>query len=222
MKRVIVLTLLAMTMLEAKKADTEKRLRDAAVVLEDVMKVSDKSIPQELMDKAECVVVMPGLKKGGFIIAAQFGRGFLTCRAGNAGWTAPGSVKMEGGSLGFQAGGAEVDVILLVMNRKGAERLMTSQFTLGGEAEVAAGPVGRSSSAQTDATMRAEILSYSRARGVFGGVALKGSTLRQDEDSNEDLYGKTTKNVDIVKAGVPAPAAAKDLLAVLNRYSSRK
>jgi lipid-binding SYLF domain-containing protein len=160
------------------------------------------------------------MKKGAFIVGGQYGKGYLSCRRTNgAGWSAPGTVRIEGGSVGFQIGGSETDVIMLVMNQHGADKLLSSQFTLGAEGEVAAGPVGRSSTAETDALMRAEILSWSRSRGVFAGIALKGATLRQDVDANEALYGKKLENREIVTVGVAPPPAATKLLALLNRYS---
>jgi lipid-binding SYLF domain-containing protein len=163
------------------------------------------------------------MKKGAFIVGAKYGRGFVTCRKeGGVGWSAPGGVRVEGGSVGFQIGGSETDVVMLVMNERGASRLLSSKFTLGGDASVAAGPVGRSVTAQTDATMRAEILSWSRSRGVFAGISLQGATLRQDEDANTGLYGKKITNREIVTANTTPPADAAPLLAALNKYSSRK
>jgi SH3 domain-containing YSC84-like protein 1 len=201
---------------------TENRLKESAVVLKEIMTAGDQSIPQELLDKSHCIVIVPGLKKGAFIIGGQYGKGFLSCRTAGRGWSAPGSVRIEGGSFGFQAGGSETDLILLVMNESGAKRLLTSQFTLGAEGEVAAGPVGRSATAQTDAGMKAEILSWSRARGVFAGIAVKGATLRQDSDDNRDLYGRSIDNREIVENGVGAPRSSRTLLALLQRYSPRE
>jgi lipid-binding SYLF domain-containing protein len=203
--------------------ETEKRLDDAATVFAEVMASSDKAIPQGLLDKAQCIVVVPGLKKGAFIIGAKYGKGFLSCRQkSGTGWSAPGAVRVEGGSFGFQIGGSETDVILTVMNERGAQRLLTSKFTLGGDASVAAGPVGRTATAQTDAYMTAEILSWSRSRGLFAGVALTGATLRQDLDDNRQLYGKTIENKEIVEKGVAAPKAAARLLSLFNKYSPKK
>lgn len=200
----------------------DKRLQASADVLNEIMGAGDNSIPQNLMEKAACAVIVPGMKKGGFIVAAKFGRGFATCRnASGAGWSAPSGVRIEGGSVGFQIGGAEVDIILLVMNKKGMDRLTSSKFTLGGEASVAAGPVGRSTTAQTDATMRAEILSWSRSRGVFAGVALQGATLRRDADVDAALYGSQKTVLEILNGHAAPPAGAKALLATLNKYSSR-
>lgn len=205
-------------------SDAPDRLQAAAAALKEVMDVPDKAIPQELLNKAQCVVIVPDLKKGAFIVGAKYGRGFVSCRKkGGVGWSAPGSVRVEGGSVGFQIGGSEMDVFMLVMNERGAERLLRNKFTLGGDATVAAGPVGRTAEAQTDARLTAEILTWSRSRGLFAGIALNGATLREDEEWNRDLYGKTLKNRDIVlNDAAPAPQAASELLMELDRYSSRK
>jgi len=203
--------------------DPPARMNAAAEVLSEVMDTPDRSIPQDLMNKAECVVIIPGLKKGAFIIGGKYGKGFVSCRKeGGIGWSAPAAVRVEGGSFGFQIGGAETDVIMLVMNRRGADRMMTSRFTLGGDASVAAGPVGRDATAQTDAMMTAEILTYSRQRGVFAGVSLSGATLREDDDWNKEMYGRELHNRDIVKGAVAPPVGSQKLLAALNKYSSRK
>ena len=202
-----------------------QRLNDAATVLDEIMGVKDKAIPQELLDKAQCALVVPGLKSGAFIVGGRFGRGFLSCRQeGGVGWTAPGPVRVEGGSIGFHIGGSETDFVMLIMNAKGAERLVkSSKFSMGGEASAAAGPVGRTSSAETDATMRAEMLTYSRSRGVFAGVSLKGGTIRGDDEAIGDLYGnKKMKNEQIIFGKTAAPAAAEKFLAALNKYSSRQ
>jgi lipid-binding SYLF domain-containing protein len=160
------------------------------------------------------------MKKGAFIIGAKYGRGFISCRkASGQGWTAPGAVRVEGGSVGFQIGGSETDVIMLVMNERGKDKLLASKFTVGGDASAAAGPVGRTAAAQTDAQMRAELLTYSRSRGLFAGVSLDGATLRYDADANKNLYGRQISNREIVNNDVPAPAAATDLIGLLNKYS---
>ncbi len=205
------------------QTEEQKRLNEATDVLNVLMQGGDQSIPQELLDKAECVVLIPGMVKGAFIVGAQYGRGFVSCRKGSGvGWAAPGAVRLEGGSIGFQIGGQATDIILLVMNKKGAEKMLSSKFTLGGDASVAAGPVGRTTTAETDATMRAEILSWSRSRGVFAGISLKGSTLREDNEAIEALYGKQYHNKDIVVSGLAVPASAQPLIAALNKYSSRR
>ena len=199
------------------------RLNDASAVLREIMETPDQAIPQELLDRSECAVVVPGVKKAAFIVGARYGKGYISCRNTNGiGWTAPGTVRIEGGSFGFQIGGSETDVVLLVMNRRGADRLLKSKFTLGAGASVAAGPVGRSTKAETDALLHAQILSWSRSRGVFAGVSLQGATLRPDLDDNRDLYGKRLSNRDIIHKNTPIPAAAKEFISLLNKYSSRR
>lgn len=204
-------------------AEEDKRLDNAAIMFEEVMGTKDKEIPQDLLDKASCAVFVPGLKKGAFVFGAKYGRGFVSCRKKDApGWSAPGAIRVEGGSFGLQIGGSETDVIMLVMNDKGADRLLSSKFTVGGDASAAAGPVGRTASAETDATMRAEILTWSRARGVFAGISLQGATLRPDKEAIKGLYGKELENKDIVYGATQAPAAAAKLLGLLNKFSGRK
>jgi len=199
------------------------RLNTAGVVFTEIMGTPDKSIPQELLESAACMVIVPGMKKAAFIVGGQYGRGFILCRqASGLGWSAPAGVKVEGGSIGFQIGGSETDVIMLVMNQRGAQKLLSSQFTLGADASVAAGPVGRTTSADTDALMHAEILSYSRSRGVFAGISLDGATLRPDEEANAELYGKKLTNEQIVMGTVKSPPSGSKLSADLNRYSPRK
>ena len=198
-----------------------QRVREAKAVFEEIMSVEDKAIPHELLEKAHCVAIIPGVKKGAFIVGAKYGKGVLMCRNRNEqGWRGPATLRMEGGSVGFQAGGSESDVILVVMNQRGADRLMESQFKIGGEAAIAAGPVGRQANAATDITMRAEMLGYSRARGVFGGVSLEGSTIRQDLEDNGALYGKRLTTEEIIRGGKAHPSAAgRELAATLSRYS---
>lgn len=197
-----------------------ERLTEATAVLSELLKAGDKGIPRDLVEKAQCAVIVPGLKKGAFIVGAQFGKGFIICRGtGDRGWSAPAAIRMEGGSVGFQIGGSETDVILLVMNQRGADRLMQSEFTLGGEGEVAAGPVGREASAQTDAKLSAEMLSWSRSRGVFAGVALKGSTLRADKGENEVLYGREMDTRDVVTGKVTLTSEGRSLVSALTNYS---
>ena len=203
--------------------DTTRRLDEAAAVFSEIMATPDKGIPRDLLADAHCVVIVPGLKKGAFIVGAKYGKGFVSCREpGGGGWSAPGAVRIEGGSFGLQIGGSESDVILLVMNKRGADKLLSSQFTLGGEGEVAAGPVGRDATAQTDAKFRAEILSWSRSRGVFAGLSLQGATLRQDMDDNAELYGKRLENREIVTGKTPPPPAARRLLSLLSQYSAHE
>jgi len=221
--RKLLLAALICTPLVAESNEPAKRLEESAAVFSEIMSAPDKGIPDELLEKAQCIVIVPVLKKGAFIVGGQYGKGYLSCRRKNGrGWSAPGTVRMEGGSVGFQIGGSETDVIMLVMNQRGADKLLSSQFTVGAEGEVAAGPVGRSSTAETDALMRAEILSWSRSRGAFAGIALKGATLRQDVDDNQALYGKKLENRDIVTTGIAPPSSAAKLLALLNRYHTRE
>jgi lipid-binding SYLF domain-containing protein len=205
---------------EAAKAS--KRLDDAALLVSEMMGAQDKGIPQELFDKAQCAVLVPSLKKAGFILGGKYGKGFVVCRKPGGGWGAPAAIRIEGGSIGFQIGFSETDVIMLVMNESGARKLQESKFTLGADASVAAGPVGRSATADTDATMHAEILSWSRSHGVFAGVALQGATLRPDDEDNRDLYGRAITNKEILAGGVAPPPAAAKLHAELNRYSMHK
>jgi SH3 domain-containing YSC84-like protein 1 len=200
----------------AVQAQTVARIENAVAVFDEVMSSKDRSIPEDLLKKAECVAIVPGLKKGAFVVGAKFGRGFVSCRK-DGGWSAPAGIRIEGGSVGFQIGGAEVDVILAIMNKRGVERLFSNKFTLGADASVAAGPLGRSASAQTDAMMTAEILSWSRSRGVFAGVALEGATLRSDADANLDLYGKRLDIRLVITTAAP-PANAKTLLDRLSKY----
>ena len=203
--------------------DTSKRLNDAADVLSEVMAAPDKGIPQDLLDKAACAVIVPNVKKGAFIVGAKYGRGFIVCRKKSGrDWSAPGAVKVEGGSVGFQIGGSETDVIMLVMNERAIDKLLSSKFTIGADASVAAGPVGRSSSAATDVQLHAELLTYSRSRGLFAGVSLEGATMRPDDDANKDMYGRPMSNRDVVLGNVPVPATAARLIAELNRHSNRR
>jgi lipid-binding SYLF domain-containing protein len=206
-----------------KESSATDRLDASADVLSDMMKADDKGIPQDLLNKASCVVIVPNMKKAGFIFGAKYGRGYTMCRRGSGrGWTAPAGVRIEGGSFGLQIGGSEQDAVLLVMNETGMKHLESSKFTLGGDATVAAGPVGRAATAQTDASMHAEMLSYSRARGIFAGIVLDGATLRPDDDANRDLYGSKLDNRAILEGDVKTPAAAARLESTLNRDSSRK
>ncbi len=202
--------------------DTENRLDASAIVLREVMGAPDKGIPQDLLAKAACLVVVPGVKKGAFIIGAKYGRGFIVCRKRGRGWSAPAGVRIEGGSVGFQIGGSETDVVMLVMNEGAIPKLLSSKFTIGADASATAGPVGRTASAATDVQMRAQLLTYSRARGLFAGISLEGATLRPDDDANKDLYGRQLSNADIVQGTIAPPRAAAGLLAELNRYSNRR
>lgn len=223
--KLIIATTLATTVTLAPllAADDEpaKRLDQAAAVFSEIMATPDKGIPQDLLAKAHCIVIVPELKTGAFIVGGKYGKGYLSCRnKSGGGWSAPGTVRIEGGSVGFQIGGTSTDLIMLVMSERGSAKLLESKFTLGAEGSVAAGPVGRTATAQTDAQLHADILSWSRSQGLFAGLALEGATLRQDLDDNATLYGKKLENRDIVTSGVRPPKAATKLLALLNRYSA--
>ena len=202
--------------------DAEERLDDAATVMKEIMAAPDKGIPQDLLEKAQCIVIVPGVKKGAFIFGAKYGKGFMLCRSNRVGWSAPAAMRIEGGSFGFQIGVSETDVVLLVMNDGGVKKLLESKFTLGADASAAAGPVGRTSSAETDVQLHAQILTYSRARGLFAGVALQGATLRPDDDWNQSLYHADLSSREIVLGKTKPPAAAANLIRELNRYSARK
>ena len=205
------------------KSKTDERLDDSTSLFTEVMGAPDKAIPQDLLDKAACIVLVPGLKKGAFVFGGKYGRGFALCRkTGGMGWGPPAAIRIEGGSFGFQIGVSSTDVILLVMNERGMKRLTTSKFTIGADASAAAGPVGRNATAQTDALLTAEILSWSRSRGLFAGVSLDGATLRNDIDENQAMYGQRWDNKQILTSGAKPPAAAAKLLAVLNKYSPRE
>lgn len=213
----------AAAMLASAESDAAKRLDAAAQAFKEVMDVPDKTIPQDLLNKAHCIMIIPGLKTGAFIVGGKYGKGFVACRKPDGvGWTAPGSVRVEGGSFGFQIGGTATDLFMLVMNEGGMKRLLSTKFTLGGDASAAAGPVGRETQAQTDAAMTAEILTWSRAKGLFAGISLQGATLRPDEDWNRELYGKPITNREVLTSGIAPPPAAERFEAELNKYSSRK
>jgi SH3 domain-containing YSC84-like protein 1 len=216
----LVLTL-SSGLLLADKA-TDERLANAAMAFDEIMAAPDKGIPGSVLNKAECVVIVPGMKKGGFIVGGSFGRGAVTCRGKNkSGWGPPAMVELGGGSVGFQIGAEATDVVMLIMDRTGMDSLLKSKFTLGGDASVAAGPVGRESTAETDAAMKAKILSYSRSRGAFAGVSLQGTTLHQDEDANKAVYGKELNASDILGGGVATPASAMPLNKVLMKHSPK-
>jgi len=201
----------------------DDRLDASADALTDMMRASDKGIPQDLIDKAHCVVVIPGMKKVGFIFGAEEGRGFAVCRRhGGSGWSAPAAMRSEGGSFGFQIGASDTDVVLLVMNDGGMKHLLSDKFTLGGDASVAAGPVGRTMTAQTDAMMNAEILSYSRSQGLFAGIALQGATLRPDGETDRVLYHRDVTNHEILAGDFKTPGIARRFESALNRESARR
>lgn len=223
--RLILFAVMAITPLLAKDKPHEavKRLDEAASVITEIMATPDKGIPEDMLGNAHCIVIVPGMKTAAFIVGGKYGKGYLSCRKKNGpGWSAPGTVRIEGGSVGFQIGGSETDLIMLVMNQRGADKLLSSKFTLGGEGSVAAGPVGRTATAQTDAQMKAEILSWSRSQGLFAGLALTGATLRQDLDDNAALYGSKLPNRQIVTTAVRTPKSAARLINLLNKYSARE
>jgi SH3 domain-containing YSC84-like protein 1 len=200
----------------------DDRLAASADALTDMMRASDKGIPQDLIDKAHCVVVIPGMKKAGFIFGAEYGRGFAVCRRhGGSGWSAPAAMRSEGGSFGFQIGASDTDIVLLVMNDGGMKHLLSDKFTLGGDATVAAGPIGRDVSAQTDAMMQAEMLSYSRSHGLFAGISLAGATLRPDGETNRELYGHDATNHQILTGDFKTPAVARKFEGALHRDSAQ-
>jgi lipid-binding SYLF domain-containing protein len=218
-----VLTAMSLTPLMAADKEPAKRLHDAAAVFSEIMDAPDKGIPRDLLANAHCIVIVPDLKTAAFMVGGKYGKGYLSCRNKDAaGWSAPATVRVEGGSVGFQIGGSSTDLIMLVMNEHGAEKLLESKFTLGGEGSVAAGPVGRTVTAQTDAQLHADILSWSRSQGLFAGVALEGATLRADLDDNATLYGKKLETRTIVTTHVRMPKSADELIALLNRYSMRE
>ena len=202
----------------------DARLQSSYQVMKAVAGMPD-GIPRDLLNKAECVVVFPSVKKAAFVVGASYGRGVMTCRSGEAfrgPWSAPAFFALEGGSFGLQIGGQATDFVLLVMNEQGAQSVMTSKVKLGGDAAVAAGPVGRATSAETDIVMKAEILSWSRNRGVFAGISLDGSTLRSDDDANNNLYGKNLNAKQIILQGdVKTPPAGRQLISLLNRMSPK-
>ena len=230
MKKLLALFLLALLPLVAWAEEKEKnekeedRVKEAGEVLKEIINIPD-DIPKDLVDKAECVIVLPSVKKLAFGIGASYGRGVMTCRSGQhftGSWTAPAMYALEGGNIGFQLGGQATDFVILVMNPRGAQSLMGSKVKLGADASAAAGPKGRSAESATDVVMRAEMLSYSRSRGLFAGVSLEGSTLRSDNRANRKLYGREVSAKQILREGkVGAPAAAHELLAELNKYSPK-
>ena len=208
----------------ADQTKDDDRLRNSGTVLKEILDVPD-GIPQDLLDKADCVVVFPSVLKAAFIVGGSYGRGAMSCRKGEefrGAWGAPTMMALEGGSFGFQIGGEATDFVLLVMNERGARGILASKVKLGGDASVAAGPVGRDTSADTDATLRAEILSYSRARGLFAGVSLEGSTIRPDNGDNRRVYGKKIPAKDIVLSEtVSVPPAAEKLISTLDARTPR-
>ena len=221
---VVCLGLIATAPLFAENNKEQKRLENSGVVMQEIMNTPE-DIPQEVIDKAECVIVFPSVLKAAFVVGASYGRGAMVCRTGKnfkGPWGAPAMFALEGGSVGFQIGGQATDLVLLIMNNRGASSILDSKVKLGGDASVAAGPVGRDAAANTDAYMRAEILSYSRSRGLFAGISLEGSTLRPDDDATADVYGrKFTARQIVIDGEARVPPSGRLLVSVLQKYSPR-
>jgi len=200
-----------------------ERVAEAAKVLDEVMGTPEHAIPTDLFNKSQCIAILPSVKKAGLGIGGEFGKGVLSCRIRDGKeWSGPSTVRIEGGSFGLQIGGSSTDVILLILNERGAEKLLQSKFTVGVDAAAAAGPVGRDAKAETDVQMHAEILSYSRSRGAFAGISLDGSTLRQDADDNKAIYGKEVTPQQIISGAVPPPYSVRPLMVSLKKYSPVK
>lgn len=220
-KFALIIAVAAPLLLQADSA--KERLDDSAAILKEIMSTPEKGIPADLLDKAHCVVIIPGLKSAALVVGGKYGRGFAVCRRDQqTGWGSPAAVRVEGGSFGFQIGASSTDVVMLIMNERGMRRLLEDKFTMGAEATVAAGPVGRNLSAQTDAQLSADILSWSRSKGLFAGIALTGATLRNDVDENQELYGARLHSKDILLTDRKAPAGAQSLSTMLNRHSWRE
>jgi SH3 domain-containing YSC84-like protein 1 len=202
------------------RSDTVRRIETAEDVLHEIVQAPDNGIPRDMLEKAHCVGIVPGLKRAGFIVGAKYGKGIVTCRTGGSnGWSAPSTIIIEGGNIGFQIGAGETDLVFAVMNERGENHLMEDKFTIGGDAAAMIGPVGRDAQAQTDAMMHAEIVSWSRSRGVFAGVSLDGASLRADNEDNEALYGLRVRQQQVLHGRVPPPEVAGRLYAELNRYA---
>jgi len=201
--------------------ENAQRIHVAAEVFDEMMSAPDKGIPRDLLRKAECVGIVPGLKRAAFIAGAKYGKGVLVCRTAAGRWSGPSVIRIEGGSFGFQIGAGETDLLFLVMNRHGEDKLMADRFTIGGDASAMAGPLGRTAEAQTDALLRAEILAWSRSRGIFAGVSLEGATLRPDHDDNWRLYGREATQREILTGATPAPRVAGELYSALDRDRAR-
>jgi lipid-binding SYLF domain-containing protein len=221
MYRLATCVALAATALLGQEETPDHRLRTSTAVLHEITTAPDRGIPKDLLEKAECVVIVPGLKKAAIVVGGEYGRGYAICRNHGA-WGGPAAVRFSGGSFGAQIGGESADIVMLVMNRRGMEKLATDKFTIGADASAAAGPVGRTAAADTDIQLHAEILSYSRTRGVFAGVALDGTVVSKDESEDRKLYGRKVNNKEILEGEVPPPDAAKPLRSELARYSPGK
>lgn len=221
MKTAVIAFALSLATLTAQSADEAKRIRDSVVVLDEIMAAGDKSVPRSILEKAVGVAVFPSLLKGGFVVGGQHGRGILSARDAKTGlWSPPAFLTITGGSIGAQVGGQAIDLILVINNQRGLEQLVRNQFKIGADASVAAGPVGRDASASTDLQMRAQILSYSRTRGLFAGITLNGTTIKQDRDANERFYGTAYRTGQIVFEGLAgAPKSAAQWRDALVKYA---
>jgi len=224
MKKLLLLTLvvslcpLSFAKDEEKESKAAERVQAAAQVLNEIQGAPDKGIPQEVLGSAECVAVVPSLLKGGFIVGAKYGRGLASCRT-EKGWSAPAFFVVTGGSVGFQIGGQAVDLVMLIMNKDGMKHLLSSEFALGADASVAAGPVGRHAEGNTDWKMRAEVLTYSRARGLFAGVSLNGAQIKQDKDSTREFYGRMVPFKTSLTGEIDAPGGANEFLTALAKWA---
>ena len=221
MYRTFIVIGLALGVLQAQEQTPDQRLRSAATVLHEILSAPDKGIPEDLLARAQCVMIVPGLKKGAFLVGGEYGRGFAVCRRDGV-WGGPAAIRFGGGSFGAQIGGESTDLVMLVMNRHGMEKLASDKFTIGGDGSAAAGPVGRTSAADTDILLHAEILSYSRTRGVFAGVSLDGTVVSQDHSEDRKLYGRDVRNQGVLMGDVRPPEVARSLISELERYSPGK
>jgi lipid-binding SYLF domain-containing protein len=221
MYRTFIVIGLTLGVLQAQEQTPDQRLRTAATVLHEILSAPDKGIPEDLLARAQCVMIVPGLKKGAFLVGGEYGRGFAVCRRDGV-WGGPAAIRFGGGSFGAQIGGESTDVVMLVMNRHGMEKLASDKFTIGGDGSAAAGPVGRTSAADTDILLHAEILSYSRTRGVFAGVSLDGTVVSQDHSEDRKLYGRDVRNQGVLMGDVRPPEVARSLISELERYSPGK
>lgn len=222
LKVAVVMAAVATIALADSPGGEAKRIDAAANVFQEIMSTPDKGVPRDLLEKAQCIGIVPGLKRAGFIVGAKYGKGVVVCRTDNGRWSAPDPIRIEGGSVGLQIGAGETDLVFIIMNQHGMNRLEQDKFTVGGDASVMAGPVGRTGEAMTDAEMHAEMLSYSRARGVFAGISLDGATLRPDRDDIRELYGRPESVHDILSGQTQRPAAADPLYAALRQYAPER
>ena len=222
MKKMLICMLLsvftALSWAQGDRDKVEERVSEAGTVMNEIMAAPDKGIPEEILGSAECIAVVPSMLKGGFIVGAAYGKGLASCKTAN-GWSAPAFFRVEGGSLGFQIGGQAVDLVMVIMNERGMRALLSSKFKLGADASVAAGPVGRHAEGATDWKMRAQVLTYSRARGVFAGVSLNGAVIKQDRDDTRAFYGRMVPYRSLLTGQHPAPADANPFLETLRQYA---